>query len=212
MASDTDSFHRNTFINCPFDGEYRPLLQALLFVLLDCGLEPRIALEQADSGQVRIEKLLSLIKASRFSIHDISRIDPLAPGDLPRFNMAFELGLDLGCRSSVPAKMPKKQCLILEQERYRFQQVLSDLSGNDVRAHGGDPRRLMGEVRNWIKVATGKRLQGATRYWERFNKFLGYLRVVLCDQLGFSEEEIEEIEVAEFIDYARDWIRSQRTA
>ncbi|MCP4655125.1 MAG: hypothetical protein GY856_06855 [bacterium] len=90
--------------------------------------------------------------------------------------------------------------------------MLSDLSGNDIRAHQGDPRALMREVRNWIKMATGKRLHGAARYWERYNQFVGYLGGMLRDELGFGEEGIEELEVAELIGFARRWIRAQPQA
>lgn len=208
MASTSDSFERNTFINCPFDDDYRPLLWALLFTILDCGLEPRIALEKADSGEVRVAKILNLIAASRLSIHDISRIAPLSAGDLPRFNMSFELGLDLGARALGAPKLARKECLVLDRERYRYQRVLSDLSGNDIRAHYGDPQRLVHEVRNWIRVTTDRRIHGASRIWLRFSEFRSHLKIVL-NELGFSAEDVENLEVAEFIEYAREWIRSQ---
>ncbi len=59
-------------------------------------------------------------------------------GDLPRFNMPFELGLDLGCRDFGSLDLATKQCLILEREPYRYQLVLSDIAGNDVQAHGAN--------------------------------------------------------------------------
>jgi hypothetical protein len=210
MHSDTGAFDRNTFINCPFDAEYRPLLRALLFTVLDCGLEPRIALEKPDSGQVRVAKILSLIEASRFSIHDISRLEPLSAGDLPRLNMAFELGLDLGCRTFGPAELSRKQCLILEREPYRYQRVLSDLSGNDIRAHSGDPHQLIREVRNWVKVATGRRIHAAALISQRFAEFQSDLMSVLT-RLGFSPDEIQSLEVVEFIEYAQEWIQDRPT-
>jgi hypothetical protein len=114
--SDPAGFHQTVFLNCPYDDEYRPLLGTLLFSVLDCGLTPRLASDQADSGQPRLEKIRELIRGSRFSIHDISRMDPLQPGDLPRFNMPFELGLDLGCRFFGEPPLGTKQCLILESD------------------------------------------------------------------------------------------------
>lgn len=204
-------FDQNVFINCPFDSDYRPLLTTLLFTVLDCGLEPRIASESADSGEVRVEKLLALIAASRFSIHDISRIEPLAEGDLPRFNMAFELGLDIGCRKFGRGNLRSKQCLILERDSYRYQKVLSDLSGNDIRAHQGDPRQLVLEVRSWIRVVTGAEIRSGTRMWGRFIEFRGQLQATLT-RLGFSDQEIGRLEVAEFLDYARDWMEAHQEA
>jgi len=77
MAQGTSTFETNVFINCPFDKEYKPLLRALLFVVIDCGFEPRIASESIDSGEIRVEKIKNLIKASRYSIHDLSRMETL---------------------------------------------------------------------------------------------------------------------------------------
>jgi hypothetical protein len=89
---DPVGFDQTVFLNCPYDDEYRPLLGALVFTVLDCGLTPRLASDQADSGQLRLEKIRELIRCSRFSIHDISRMAPLKEGELPRFNMPFDLG------------------------------------------------------------------------------------------------------------------------
>jgi hypothetical protein len=140
--SDPAGFHQTVFLNCPYDDEYRPLLGALLFSVLDCGLTPRLASDQADSGQPRLEKIRELIRDSRFSIHDISRMDPLQPGDLPRFNMPFELGLDLGCRFQL---------------------------------------------------------------WERYIQFTGELETSLA-KTGFTQDEIQALEVAELVEYAARWI------
>ena len=43
---------RDIFINCPFDDEYRPLFQSLVFVIADCGFRARCALELVDSGEL----------------------------------------------------------------------------------------------------------------------------------------------------------------
>jgi hypothetical protein len=75
-------FERNVFINCPFDKEYLPLLRAMLFTIVFCGFIPRIATERDDSGESRYNKIIDLIKESKYSIHDLSRVDPLQPGDL----------------------------------------------------------------------------------------------------------------------------------
>jgi hypothetical protein len=47
----------NVFINCPFDAAYRPLLNAIVFAVQDCGLFTRCAMEVQDSGEVRITKI-----------------------------------------------------------------------------------------------------------------------------------------------------------
>ena len=52
-----------------------------------------------ESKDKKFEKIKKLIRQSRYSVHDISRMEALKEGALPRFNMPFELGLDLGGRA-----------------------------------------------------------------------------------------------------------------
>lgn len=68
------SFSNSVFINCPFDREYYTLLRPLIYTLLYNGFNPRIATENSDSGQLRADKLIELIKSSKYSIHDLSRL------------------------------------------------------------------------------------------------------------------------------------------
>ena len=84
----------------------RQILDALVFAVHDCGYVARSAQELRDTGEVRIDKILRLIEASKFGIHDISRTDLDPRTRFPRFNMPLELGIFLGARAygmSVPA-------------------------------------------------------------------------------------------------------------
>ena len=47
----------NVFINCPFDSAYKPLFDAIVFAVHDCGFVARCALEEEDTSQVRIDKI-----------------------------------------------------------------------------------------------------------------------------------------------------------
>jgi hypothetical protein len=200
-----EGFGRNVFINCPFDADYLPLARILVFSVLRCGFQPRMATERSDSGEVRVEKIRGLIRSSRFSIHDLSRMEPLRPEDLPRFNMPFELGLDLGCRYYGTARLRSKQCLILEKERYRYQKVLSDISGNDIRAHHNEPEQLVQELRDWLRVASGEALLPAARLWDQFNLFRDRLGASL-HHLGYSERDMQALEMSEYISFVQSWM------
>jgi len=131
-------------------------------------------------------------------------MEPLRMGDLPRFNMPFELGLDLGCRYYGSDGLITKQCLVLEKDRHRYQRVLSDLSGNDVRAHGGDPECLVLEVRNWLRVTVSRKLPSSSQVWQRLNVFQNNLELMLR-QLGYSPRDIASLEMAEYVQLVRDW-------
>src|SRR5205085_12040928 len=102
------------------------------------------------SADVRINKIIRHIRNSKFSVHDISRSEALLPGDAPRFNMPYEMGLDIGCHSFGEGRLKSKKCLVLDREKYRFQKVLSDIGGQDPKDHNDDPETLIRKVREWF--------------------------------------------------------------
>jgi len=95
-------FEKNVFINCPFDDKYLELLHPLSFTLIYLDFNPRIALESFDSGHQRIDKICKLIEESKFSIHDLSRLQSQKKNEYFRLNMPFELGIDYGVRKLPP--------------------------------------------------------------------------------------------------------------
>src|SRR5690606_22397915 len=128
-------FENSVFINCPFDRDFEPILQSILFCVIYAGLTPRIATEANDGGEVRLLKIRELIIQSRFSIHDLSRIQAKRRGEYFRLNMPFELGMDYGCRSFSGGIHTSKKMLILESKPYRYQAAISDLAGCDIQSH-----------------------------------------------------------------------------
>ena len=145
------------FLNVPFDADFRPLFQALVFCVIDCGFEPRCALEASDGGHVRVEKIARIIANCGFGVHDISRTELDRKFHLPRFNMPFELGLYLGASRFGDRRQRRKSTLILDRERYRYQKYLSDIAGQDIKAHGNQPKRLIGAVRDWLRDTDPRR-------------------------------------------------------
>src|SRR6185369_10391428 len=143
-------FERSVFINCPFDPDYRPLVLAQLFTVRYLGLTPRIAYEESDSGELRLDKIRRLIRESRFSIHDLSRCRASRAGEYFRLNMPLELGIDGGFRWSGARNWWRKRFLILEEKRYSYQKALSDLAGADLKCHKNNFAVLIEVVRNWL--------------------------------------------------------------
>jgi len=170
----------------------------MLFTLTYCGFTPRIASERSDSSEVRISKVMELIKECKYSIHDLSRIEPLNPDDLPRFNMAFELGLDIGCKVTAAGELAQRKSLILERERFRYQRVLSDLSGNDIKHHHGEPQKLVRLVRNWLVENVRPDLPTGTEVWEAFNRYCDLFDTE-THKLEYSQEDLDEMPVREEI-------------
>ena len=65
----------NVFVNVPFDEAYGPLFEALVFAITACGYRVRCALEDDDSGDIRLDRLVRLIQESpaRFTIYRAPR-------------------------------------------------------------------------------------------------------------------------------------------
>lgn len=205
IGSNTFEFEKNVFINCPFDQNYYiPLLRPLLFTIISLRFQPRIATESFDSLEIRLQKIVRLIEESKFSIHDLSRLQSREKHELFRLNMAFELGIDIGCRLFKEGKERSKRCLVLETEHYRIKQALSDLSGTDIKHHNNNPEKLVREVRNWFVENGLKKVPSGTVLWENFNEFMAefYFR---RQQEGYKAKDLEMMPVPEFIDFIKAW-------
>lgn len=179
---------RNIFINAPFDDDYEPLFEALVFTILACGYNPRCALEEDDSGDIRLDKLERLIRQSARSIHDLSRIE-VGDNDLPRFNMPFELGLCLGLKRF--GRDRKDDAIkIMVREPYRLPAYLSDLAGNDPSAHKGQPDTIIKLTRDFLhETPDGTILQGPARYIAAYRAFNEKLPEI-ADAIDYDRSEI----------------------
>ena len=204
-------FDRNVFINCPFDADYEPILQAILFTILYLGFEPRLALEREDSGESRLEKIRELIRESRFSIHDLSRCRANDKGEIFRLNMPFELGVDYGCRQYFGNGRDAKRFLILEEEQYRYQRALSDLSGSDIRKHGGDFAEAMTAVRNWLRNHSRRKALGPSGMQGKYVDWQEWHWETMLSR-GYSEKDILKYPTFELIESIKEWLSSGEPA
>lgn len=206
MDAPEDGYERNVFVNCPFDSGYYPLLRPLLFTIVFLGFNPKIASERSDSGEFRLAKISGLIRASRYSIHDLSRLQATSPGEFYRMNMPFELGIEYGCRLFGGSPLDEKRCLILEKQPFEYMNALSDLSGIDIKSHGEEPIRLVRQVRNWFVETVGlRRPASATVIWHSFTDFMADF-YVKREAEGFHEEDLNVMPVPEFLDFVREWV------
>ena len=205
------SFERNVFVNCPFDERFLPLLRPLLFTIIYLDLSPRIALERTDSGESRLDKILQLIRESKYSIHDLSRSEAAAVGELYRLNMPFELGLDYGSRLLGSARFRQKKTLVLESIPHRYKAAISDLSGADVECHYDEPYKVIGVVRNWLKSTCLPTAAGPARIEAAFTKFMTDDYNALTTE-GFSAVDIAALSTGELIERMQRWVAASRDA
>lgn len=193
----------NVFINCPFDNYYFPLLKPLLFTLIYIDLEPKIS-ETSDSGEIRLLKIKNLMADSMYSIHDLSRMEPLKLKDYPRFNMPFECGIDFGLRMSSDDYGSKK-FLILEKEQHRYQKVISDISGNDIKAHKNEPEQLVKVIRDWFKP-TKPEIPRYKEIWLAYNEFEYDYEQILLEE-GYDPKDINSLTFSDIIEIMDAWVQ-----
>ncbi len=204
---DDPEFERCIFINCPFDEDYEPILQAILFCVLFLGFNPRFATESNDSGENRLDKIQGLIEKSKFSIHDLSRCQATRKGEHFRLNMPLELGIDYGCKQFYGKGRESKKFLILEEQRYRYQAAISDLSGCDIEAHGGNFEKAVRKVRNWLVAEAGAQNIGAARILAAYIDFQEWYYEKQLEA-GFSDEDIQDYPTIELLTAMKQWIAS----
>ena len=198
------AFEQNVFINCPFDNDFKPLLKALVFELIYLGFLPKLS-QTLSSSAIRVNQIKNLIKTCKFGIHDLSRSKAMVAGELPRFNMPYELGLDIGALEYGSRKLKTKRILILETERFHYQKVISDIAGQDIENHNDDPKTLITKVRNWFSANFPEEtIVGQSVIWIAYNQFIDDLNTNLS--ASYTEDEIEEMPIGDFIKFANDWI------
>lgn len=209
MSHPDADFSKNVFINCPFDSDYVVLLRPLLFTIVYLGYVPRIASESLDSGEPRIDKIVQLICQSKFSIHDLSRLQSSEKDEFYRLNMPFELGIDFGYRSFARGAARSKRFLILEKERFRYQRALSDLSGSDISNHNNEPEDIVHAVRNWFRGMSPRKPPSGTVIWEQFNEFMADFYQARKEQ-GYKSKDLQLMPTREYIDFIEEWLRDRR--
>lgn len=184
-------YETDVFINCPFDGEYRGIFDAIVFAVMDCGFRPRCALEIDDSGQVRLDRIVDIIRSCRFGIHDLSRTELDTEHQLPRFNMPFELGMFLAAQRFGSGKQKRKVSLILDRDRYRYQKFISDIAGQDIRDHKDSISNVIRVVRDWLRSHVGRTRQipGGEVIGHRYEEFSQELPR-LCSPLGLNPADL----------------------
>ncbi|MEQ9168549.1 MAG: hypothetical protein RLO12_19985 [Fulvivirga sp.] len=194
--------NREIFINCPFDDNYSELFDAVLFAIYFCGCKPRCALEIDDGSQVRLDKIYEIIEECDLGIHDISRTE-LNENNLPRFNMPLEFGIFMGAKRFGGSRQKTKSCLIFDTERYRYMEYISDISGQDIKAHGNDPAIVIRKIRSWLNTFNSlKPIAGATAIIGKYEQYrLDWPRIL--PTLNLDENDVEYSDRTQIIE---EWI------
>jgi len=135
----------SVFLNVPYDAAFENLLLAYIAAISAYGFSTRATLE-IPFGQRRLDRILTLIRQSQYSIHDLSRVQlDRKPPRTPRFNMPFELGLTIALERTAH---PDHSWIVCETVLRRVNKSLSDLDGTDAYIHGGTIKGVFREMGN----------------------------------------------------------------
>lgn len=200
--SKANQYDRNVFINCPFDSDYKPLFEAIVFTVQLVGLRPRCGEEAINAGEVRLARIMSIISDCKYGIHDISRMQA---NPLPRFNMPFELGLDLGAKRYGSLRHKVKKLLILDKTPYRYRRVISDIAGLDIVPHYNGPRHIVRSVRDWLSDDLPDPAQSGQHAYEVYQTF----REELASRCRGERQDVRSLRFPEYSRYVRVWLEEE---
>jgi intergrase/recombinase len=195
-------YNKNVFINCPFDDDYYEIFNAILFVTHRCGFILRCSKEYDDSSGIRIKNIIELISQSKYSIHDLSRVTLDETAKLPRFNMPLELGICIGALEFGNKKQKENQYLVIESEKFRFKQFISDISGQDIKDHNNNSNDAIKIVRNWLSNKTSEKIPSASKIISEYERFISDLPE-LCKENQWIQEELT---FAEYSSLVTSWL------
>jgi hypothetical protein len=165
------------FINCPYDDDYRVLLDAVVFTCVCCGFYPLTAPAIGSTDDTRIARIAAGIFSSKFSIHDLSRFKGEGAELIARMNMPLELGLAMGrrfaslalsdqgldlaidlnaltdaTRNRLQSVRLDHHWLVLIPENAPYERFISDLSGFDIKRHRDDVKSIVTSVLAWLRA------------------------------------------------------------
>lgn len=140
----------SVFINCPFDKEFQPSFEAIVFATVCCGFMPRSALETGSVAESRMARIVNSIFSSKYSIHDLSRCKGEGSEHLARFNMPLELGIAMARRFMTPESTEEHDWLLLVPEGHQYVKFVSDLAGFDPSRYDGTTESVVPRVMSWL--------------------------------------------------------------
>jgi hypothetical protein len=192
------TYNDSIFINCPFDDDYKPILRAIVYAIYRCGFYPQTALDEDDGTELRLLKIIRKMKSCRYGIHDLSRIE-LNTANFPRFNMPFELGIFFGAKFFGNDGQKRKNALILERQKYTYQQYISDLNGIDTKAHNNDPMTALKRVHGWLNTVSHRKIDPGERTMQTQFEEFEHLLPEFSATTGYSLENLPFLNLLDII-------------
>ena len=119
--------------------------------------------------------------------------------------MPLELGMFLGAKHFGNGRQKHKACLILDREAYRYQRFISDIAGQDIRAHEKDPRIAISVTRDWLRNHSRRAIPGGHQIEQDYRRFNRRLPA-LCRKLKLQRSEMT---FNDFSNIAIEWLKNE---
>jgi hypothetical protein len=109
--------------------------------------------------------------------------------------------------ATVSGPHSNKSCLVLDRGKYRYQEFISDIVGQDISAHGDEPERAIKAVRDWLAVSKAGfvRPPGGAAISKRLSKFMRELPAICAK----AELQLDELTFVEYADMASTWLKRE---
>jgi hypothetical protein len=120
--------------------------------------------------------------------------------------MPLELGLFLAAKRFGARRQRTKICLILDRDAYRFQKFISDIAGQDIRAHDRGVSRAIAVTRDWLRASSSRALPGGSEIHRQYRKFTARLPAV-CREMGLKPAEMTFNDLTNII---LEWLKTEQ--
>lgn len=202
------------FINCPFDKPRMDrILKPILFCLLSHDLHPVLTLDIKDSGQLRIEKIVDMMKEVKYSIHDLSLLKVKKVTEFARMNMPYELGIDYGLRSSGIEEYKRKRFLVMGSKKFDYMKAISDISGFDIMSHENSMEKVFDCMHSWLSsLELSIIVKPSLALYYDFINFNGWLYSNALDEYGedVCKDYLEKMEMNTYKSKIEEYLNTKK--
>jgi hypothetical protein len=120
--------------------------------------------------------------------------------------MPLELGLFIAAKYYGRGDHDRKVCLVFERKKHSYEALISDIKGQDIVAHGNEPRVIVTTVRNWLASnSKGPNLPGGHAVWSDYRAFQRWLPGK-CRRVRLKERDLT---FGDYVNLIYGWIESR---
>lgn len=118
--------------------------------------------------------------------------------------MPLELGIFMGAHHFAPAKHynRNKKFMVMDSEPFRYQKFISDINGQDIKAHDLKEERIIQHVRDFLATSSRTQLAGSEYLFQQHALFKSQLPVI-CRRLKWT---VDQLTFIDFVDCINGWL------